>query len=256
MCTLVVLRRPGHDWPLIVAANRDEMVERPAHPPARHWPDRSHVVAGIDRLAGGTWLGLNDDGIVAGVLNRVGALGPAAGYRSRGELPLEALDHAEARVAADALSDIDPAAYRAFNLVVADARDAYWLWSSQGEPGATETSAVGVRALPPGVSMLTAFDLDDAASPRTSLYLPRFRSAEIPDPGGGRWAAWETLLASRLHDAEAGPDGAMNVVTGEGFGTVSSSLLALPAPGRPGQRPVWLFADGPPGEAPFERVAL
>ena len=30
MCTVVVLRRPGHDWPLILAANRDEMAERPS----------------------------------------------------------------------------------------------------------------------------------------------------------------------------------------------------------------------------------
>ena len=102
MCTLVLLRRPAHDWPLIIAANRDEMVDRPALPPARHWPDRSEIVAGLDRLAGGSWLGLNDWGVAAAVLNRQGSLGPAAGRRSRGELVLEALDHADAVAAATA----------------------------------------------------------------------------------------------------------------------------------------------------------
>ena len=68
MCTLVLLRRPGHDWPLVLAANRDEMIDRPARPPARHWPDRPEVVAGLDELAGGSWLGLNDHGVVAGIL--------------------------------------------------------------------------------------------------------------------------------------------------------------------------------------------
>ena len=29
MCTLVILRRPGHDWPVVIAANRDEMIDRP-----------------------------------------------------------------------------------------------------------------------------------------------------------------------------------------------------------------------------------
>ncbi|NBP73538.1 MAG: hypothetical protein EBU57_10365, partial [Alphaproteobacteria bacterium] len=65
MCTVVILRRPGHDWPLLIAANRDEMAGRPWDPPARHWPDRENVVAGIDRLAGGTWMGLNDEGVAA-----------------------------------------------------------------------------------------------------------------------------------------------------------------------------------------------
>ena len=76
MCTLVILRRPGHDWPVLIAANRDENAERPWRPPARHWPDRPEVVAGMDELAGGTWLGLNDHGVVAGILNRPDSLGP------------------------------------------------------------------------------------------------------------------------------------------------------------------------------------
>ena len=54
MCTVVILRRPGHDWPLILATNRDEMTDRPWRPPGRHWPDRAEVTAGRDELAGGT----------------------------------------------------------------------------------------------------------------------------------------------------------------------------------------------------------
>ena len=49
MCTLIILRRPNHDWPVLLAANRDEMSTRAWDPPARHWPDRPNVVAGIDR---------------------------------------------------------------------------------------------------------------------------------------------------------------------------------------------------------------
>src|SRR5947208_2634451 len=127
MCTLVILRRPEHPWPVIIGANRDEMLDRPALPPGRHWPDRPELVAGLDRLAGGSWLGLNDWGVAAAVLNRQGSLGPAGGLRSRGELVLEALDHADAVDAASALSHLDPAAYRTFNLIVADNRDAFWL---------------------------------------------------------------------------------------------------------------------------------
>src|SRR5947209_15117669 len=134
MCTLAILRRPEHDWPVIIGANRDEMIGRPAEPPGRHWPDRVEVTAGKDLLAGGSWLGLNDWGVAAAVLNRHGSLGPQPGQRSRGELVLEALDHADAVAAADALTHLEPTAYRSFNLIVADNRDAFWLRHTGAQP--------------------------------------------------------------------------------------------------------------------------
>lgn len=245
MCTIVILRRPNHPWPLLVAANRDEMKDRPWRPPARHWPDRAEVVAGRDDTAGGTWLGLNDHGVVAAVLNRFGTLGPAPGKRSRGELPLEALDHADAAAAAAALAHLDAGAWRAFNMVVADNRDAYWI-KSEG------AGRVAVRALPAGVSMLTAGDLNDPADPRIARHLPLFRAAPPPDPETGDWTDWENLLAARGDGDERG----LTFQLASGFGTVCSTLIGLPAVDRPEGRPVLRFAAGKPGEAPFKPVAL
>jgi len=102
MCTVVILRRPGESWPVVIGANRDEKLDRPWDPPAAWWPDRPGVVGGRDREAGGTWMAANDAGVVATVLNRPGSLGPAPGKRSRGELPLLALEHATANTAAAA----------------------------------------------------------------------------------------------------------------------------------------------------------
>jgi hypothetical protein len=276
MCTLVVMRRPGSAWPLLVAANRDELASRPARPPGRHWPDRADVVAGLDVQAGGSWLGINDYGVIAGVLNRVGTLGPAAGKRSRGELVLEALDHADAAAGAAALADLDPDAYRPFNLVVADARDAFWLrhagtlpqfafrtasgaWREvqpHEVPGAalgrrTRAGAVECHPIPPGLSMITAHDLNDDASPRVRHYLPRFRNAPPPDPGRDDWAAWIALLAARERP-DGDPHAAMTVVTDGDYGTVSSCLIGISARGVP----VMKFAAGRPDEAPFAPVAL
>src|SRR5216683_3255179 len=146
MCTLVILRRPEHAWPVVIGANRDEMIDRPAMPPGRHWPDRTEVVGGLDLQAGGSWLGVNDWGVAAAILNRHGSLGPAAGLRSRGELVLEALDHADAVAAAAALSHLEPAAYRTFNLIVADNRDAFWLrHDGTAPPGAPLEAALRFR---------------------------------------------------------------------------------------------------------------
>ncbi len=252
MCTLVILRRPGHDWPLVVAANRDEMADRSWQAPDRHWPDRDHVVAGRDDLAGGTWLGLNDDGVVAGVLNRRGSLGPAADKRSRGELPLDALDHAEARAAAEALAALDPAAYRPFNLIVADAREAFWLAAREG------AMAMHMAPLPAGLSMITAHDLNDPESPRMRFHRPRFEAAAPPDPETDNWSDWELLMASRESDPERGPRGGMRVDTDYGFATVSSSLIAVPSVERrfDGVRSHWRFAPGAPGEVAYGLVTL
>lgn len=250
MCTLVILFRPGHEWPVIVGANCDEMIDRPWRPPARHWPDRPEVVAGLDELAGGSWLGINDFGLVAGVLNRHGSLGPAPGQRSRGELVLETLDHADAPAAAEALAAIEPKAYRTFNLVVADNRDAFWL--RHADPSGT--LPVTVMPIPAGLSMIASGDLDDPETPRIRRYRPLLAAAPPPDPGRGDWSSWERLLLDDTHDAENGEPGAMRFATERGFGTVSSALIAIPAVERPDLKPVFRFAAHRPIAAPWRDV--
>ncbi len=59
MCTVVALIRPGHAFPVMLAANRDEMLARAWDPPGPWWPDLPGVVGGRDREGGGTWLGIN-----------------------------------------------------------------------------------------------------------------------------------------------------------------------------------------------------
>ncbi len=250
MCTIVILRRPDHAWPLLVAANRDEMIDRPWDPPGRHWPDRPRIVAGRDRLAGGSWLGRNDDGVIAAVTNREGSLGPAAGKRSRGELVLEALAHRSAREAARMLEATDTSEYRSFNMIIADRKDTYWIAARQGR------RAAEVREVPPGLSMLTSKELNDESNPRTAFYLPKFRAAPEPQPDRGDWSAWRKLLASREFEPTAGPGGAMCIVTDTGFATVSSTLLALPRSGAGKETGVYLFAAGRPDLVPYRPVRV
>jgi hypothetical protein len=94
--------------------------------------------------------------------------------------------------------------------------------------------------------MVTAHDPNDLTSPRIARHLNRFRAAA--EPQKDHWAAWRAILADR----SGGPAEQINVVPRDGFGTVSSSLLALPRTGRP----EWLFAFGPPDKADYKEVAL
>ncbi len=243
MCTVILLRRPDHPWPLLLAANRDERLDRPWDPPAAHWPDRPGVVGGRDRSGGGSWMAMGRR-VVAAALNRPGTLGPAAGKRSRGELPLLAAAAESAAAAVAALVALDAGAWRPFNLVVADAELGFFL------RGLGEGRAEAVE-LPAGVSMVTAHEPNDLTSPRIARHLPRFRAAPPPDPEAGDWAGWEALLADSGF-GEAGIAEALRVPPVQGFGTVSASLLAL---GARGER-VWRFCAAPPGMAAFAEVPL
>ncbi len=240
MCTVILLRRPGHAWPLILAANRDEKLDRPWDPPAAHWPDRPGVIGGRDREAGGTWMAMRG-GLVAAVLNRPGSLGPAPGKRSRGDLPLIALEAPDAAGAAARIAALDGGAWRPFNMVVADAGAAFFLRGlGAGAPEPLPLDA--------GVSMVTAHDPNDLTSPRTRRHLPRFRAAPAPAPPGD-WAGWEALLADSGF-GEPGIGEALNVPPVRGFGTVASSLVAF---GAEGAR-LWRFCPGPPAPGGFGSV--
>jgi hypothetical protein len=243
VCTVIVLRRPGHPWPVLVAANRDERLDRAWDPPAAHWPDRPGVIGGRDRGAGGTWMALRG-GVFAAVLNRPGSLGPEPGKLSRGDLPLMAVEAPSAEAAAARLAALDAGAWRPFNMVVADTAGAWFLRGLGG--GRPEPVA-----LPPGISMVTAQDPNDLRSPRTRRHLPRFKAAAPPDPEAGDWTAWETRLADDTL-GEEGIASALNVPPVSGFGTVCASLLAL---GAAGAR-CWRFCTGRPAPGRFAPIEL
>jgi uncharacterized protein with NRDE domain len=237
MCTVVTLFRPGHAWPVALAANRDERIDRAWDPPEYWWPDYPDVIGGRDRTAGGTWMGVNSGGVTAAVLNRPGSLGPAEGKRSRGELPLLALAEGTAETAVRAIMRLDAGQWRGFNLVIADRRGVTFIrGAGHGRPTA--------HALPPGVSMITAHDPNDLDSPRVARHLARFQAASAPAPDD--WADWRAILSDR--SGTAGEQ--INVEARGGFGTICSSMLAIPALGDP----VWLFSNGAPDAAPFEPV--
>ncbi len=182
-------------------------------------------------------MGMNRSGVVAAVLNRPGTLGPAAGKRSRGELPLLALEHPTAARAAAAVVALDARPWRGFNMVLADGTGAIFIRGlGHGRPTAD--------VLPQGVSMVTAHDPNDRDSPRTARHLPRFEAAEPVGPDD--WATWLPILADR-HGSSVEQ---INVEPRDGFGTVCSSFVSLPVAGRP----IWRFAAGPPDRAGFQPV--
>ncbi len=228
MCS-IILRIDAYG--ILIGANRDEMLSRPWQLPAAYWPAYPGVIAGRDTLAGGTWMGLNGYGVMAAILNREGTLGPAPGKRSRGELPLLALQHPTAGAAANALATLDTGAYRSFNMVIADSGSAFLLRGLEG--GAPLAST-----LTPGMWMITAGEPNDLTRPRIARHLPKFSAAPA--------AAWPSLLA----DNAAPLASALNIPPQHGFGTVCSSIVTLSK----SAAATWAFASGPPHLVPFKLI--
>lgn len=241
VCTVIISTTPGEAWPLLLAANRDERLDRPWELPGRYWPEYPSAVGPRDVPGGGTWLAISDSGVVAAVLNRVGSLGPAPGKRSRGELPLLAVAEATAEAAAHAVAATDADRYRSYNMIIADRDRAYYLCGlGYGHPEITQ--------LEPGLHMVATAGPDDMTIPRISRHLPRFQTAPRPVPPD--WGSWTTLLADR--SLPAGSE--LNIPPRSGFGTSNASLIGLPA-----DRDTlanWMFAAGPPDRTPFESISF
>ncbi len=255
MCSVILHFDPRHKWPIRMAANRDEMMDRPWLPPGYHWPAWHHILAGKDIKGGGSWMGMNHAGVVAVILNRFGTLGSKPGKSSRGGLILSALQHDNA---AQAVSRVDAslrnARYRPCNLIVADATSAYVI-SLRARAGDEDATSISIDPISPGVHMLTSRDLDDTTDPRVNNYLSRFQACHAPDPEGD-WSSWSRLMADTIPFPGAGPESALCFELANRFATVSSSLLAIP--GQKAQRPdpIWLFASGKPGVAPYRHITM
>lgn len=161
MCLIVVGWHAHADYPLVVAANRDEFYTRPTADAAR-WPEAPQVFSGIDLEAGGTWLGITEAGRFAAVTN-VREPGMAPGARSRGALTRDFLLSSES--ASDYAKRIDGSLFSGFNLLLGDGQSLFYCSNRDGEP----------RALAPGIYGLSNHLLD---SPWPKLLQARQSFAE------------------------------------------------------------------------------
>jgi uncharacterized protein with NRDE domain len=212
MCTLVLAWRLDRRWPIVVAANRDERLGRPAEGWAlRELPGGGRMAAPRDVLAGGTWIGLSARGVFAALTNYHAPLAwyPDPARRSRGELVGLALAARSAAAAKEALPRAEAQRWNPFHLVVADARDAF-LWWYDGEASRTVDLA-------PGLHVVTERS-PEGACPRGDLVR-------------ARWPLDPTLprLRELLTVHEPPPESATCIHRDPQYGTRSSAVLRLGA---------------------------
>jgi hypothetical protein len=234
MCTLVALFAPQAPHPLVVAANRDERLNRRATPP-RLWTGSPRFVAPRDEEAGGTWLGLNARGLFVGITNRYGVV-PEPNRLSRGALVVDALSSPDAASLHERLGPLPPRQYNAFHLLYADRSRMFVTWSD-GE-------RLHREELRPGLHVITERSLGGDDHARTELILARAEPLLSAEPPRG------DALAALMGQHRAGDRAGSVCVHDEafGYGTRSSLLLWL---GRSWADTRLSWAEGPPCTAPF-----
>jgi uncharacterized protein with NRDE domain len=144
MCLILLAHKIHPDYPLVLAANRDENYSRPTAP-AAFWDDHPQIYGGRDLEQGGTWLGITRSGRVAAVTNfRDGLAAKSSSARSRGELVSDFLRGS--LPGADYIEKIgrETRFYNGFNLIAGDLHALHYL-SNRG--GHATAIAPGIHGL-------------------------------------------------------------------------------------------------------------
>jgi uncharacterized protein with NRDE domain len=245
MCLLIVLSHVVDGAPLMVAANRDEFYARPATAVTVLRGAAPRVLGGRDLVAGGTWLAVNADGVLAGLTNQPAGYSPDPAKRTRGELPLLFTAYPDAATAVEKVcARLDPADYNPCWLLVGDRHTLF----SVGLAGGHQPL---VQELPPGSYVLENVPMGspsakvDRVTADVAARLATAREAEEYGVAGaagvgGAVDALEWVLRGNQVDL---PD--------RGYGTRSAMIVTVPPTGPP----VVLAADGPPVRTPFADAA-
>lgn len=246
MCTILVAWRCLGDADFVVAANRDELVARPAVAPGL-LSDHPAIYGGRDLLAGGTWLAVTGDGRLAAVTNRGGdsqdEVGRDPGRRSRGELPVVLLG-SDAGDDRRMLETIRPGDYNPFNLLVLSADHALVGHGAGGD-------RLEIVELQPGTHVLCVHDVDDVTHAKELRLRDRLEHALHGVRTAATCVAAMTALL-RDHGIDGGDAMDAVCIHGSTYGTVSASVVTS----REGRTLTYRHAAGRPCITEFADVPL
>lgn len=223
MCIIALAYQQHPDYPLLLAANRDEFFARPTA--AAHWWQNHNLVAGQDLQAGGTWLGISRSGRVAALTNFRDPQAMRCNAPSRGKLVSDFLSGDESTEDFVARLMPDLAQYNGFNLLLFEAGKLFYVSSveqrSEQLPAGLYVVSNHVLDTPwPKVERLKQGMLQQLAAPQLDAEMlfellsdrQQPPDSQLPDTGIG--LEWERRLGSIF-------------VAAPGYGTRASTLLQI-----------------------------
>jgi len=227
MCLIAIAIAQHPDYPLIIAANRDEFYSRPTAP-LDYWDEKPHILAGRDLKSLGTWLGITTTGRIGAITNyrHPDALYQQSQGPSRGELIRGFLEGSAPPQTY--LERIRPSKnqYSGFNLVVGEMTDLWWYSNVADEiqkltPGIHGISNHLLNTPWPKVQKIKAalagiIEESRAIDPEPLFEMLSDREPppdlELPDTGVG--LEWERILSPIF-------------ITSSIYGTRSSSVILM-----------------------------
>jgi uncharacterized protein with NRDE domain len=233
MCTVIVGHKLFPRHPLVVAANRDELLDRASEPPADAVIDGYRMIVPRDVQRGGTWIGVNERGVFAAVTNRID-VESVGGMKSRGDLVRRALMMGEDADAAFAFCSrhLDAREYNGFHLVVGDAKD-LWVLAGDGKEGLRLPRVH--RVTEPGVLIVSNLGIGPDHAPRAEAVMRRWIGRRLARTKPHR-ATWDALMT--IHDPypKAGAEWMKRMASTcihrpaeDNYGTKSSAFILLDA---------------------------
>jgi hypothetical protein len=234
MCLLAILYKLVPEAPILVAANREESYDRPSLPPSIQ-SGKPRVLCGLDQEAGGTWLGINQNGMVVAASNRA-KITPAFAPRSRGLLCRDLLRCSSARKAADmAVKELKTLKYEGVNYVIADPQSGWVVHGGDQQE---------LLELPEGLSIIANNDVNDPRDERVKMCRRLLTLQTLDSP------VKFLAVASKVFARTPSPPGRASMVyRSDNWGTVSSTLIAL---GKKPRDAIYQFAGGPPDATKYE----
>jgi uncharacterized protein with NRDE domain len=202
MCLIVLAWRVHPEFPLIVAANRDEFHARPAAP-AAFWEDHPALLAGRDLEARGTWMGVSRSRKFAAVTNYRGAKEPRA-VESRGALVSRFLSNGS--TPGEYIDSLKAGLYSGFNLLATDGAELWWTSNRDGAPRRLDPGIYGL-----GNTLLDAPEVDGikkafagelSPAPAVESLFDLLETAKIVHPQYGTRCSTVLLAGERTRYAE------------------------------------------------------
>ena len=248
MCLILLAFGVHPDYPLLIAANRDEYYQRPTAK-AAFWKDHPHILAGRDLECMGTWLGVTRKGRFAALTNFRDGRERKSDAPSRGELVSGMLASEQEPLAFLEEIAMQAQRYNGFNLLAGDSNSVYFFSSRTGS----------VQPVTPGIHGLSNHILD-TPWPKVTRGTQRLQAELEGEPSA------EALL-DLLQDRELAAE---NELPDTGIGVamervLSPALIVSPQYGTRASTAVLFGGDGSvsfaertilPGGAPGPTVSL